>query len=1000
MFAPLHTKSDYSPGYGTASVEDLVRRAAEFGYPALALTDLENLYGQVRFHFAARQWGLKAITGVELRSGYQRATLGRKEGRLILLARDQAGYESLCRIITHRRSAPGPQDDDPLRCLEEEPRGLFYLSDDAAALGRLIRAGVPPADVRFLLIRPGGQPAPTDLRAVADTDVVMADPADRDLHVLQVAIRRRQKVSAVTDAEPPERSLPSRKSLGRLFLDAPEALAESLSIAEACSFDLTTARRPVLPTPACNGGETPENRLNRICLQRLEVGRREGKWHGAAYNHRLHKELAIIQGLDFAAYFLIVMEITDRARQQGIAVAGRGSALGSLVAHVLGITAVDPIVHGLYFERFLHSRRIELPDIDLDLPSDRRDEVIDWVFQRFGAEKAAMVSAHQTFGRRNAFREGLKALGMNLADVDRFCEQLTADDIEGAPSPFPVHLLSDRYRSAVPTIMRLVGKLQHISVHPGGIVLAEPRIDRYAPLERAPKGVLVTQYDMHSLQKIGLVKIDLLGNRALSAVQETLRWIGHPVEIPDGDAATLEALREARTVGCFQIETPAMRAVLRRLPVRGLEDLVAALAIVRPGPASGEAKAAFIRRAHGEEPARPPHPRLAEALRETYGMMLYEEDFMMAISSLTGWPLEKADEMRAALLTAQDDAAAMVRLERHFLDASAATGVSEEEAAAVWTVLKRFVAYSFNKAHVTGYAHLAWQTIYLKTHFPAPFACGVLNTYGGLYPLRTVAADFTRHGVRLLAPHVNLSANPCTIESNAVRIGLSAVKHLTNKNRKEILKRRPFQDFRDFLNRTPLSFRECQALVLCGACDDLTPLTPAAYPIAHEELLARLKEERSAQALDGFVARYPHGPRRDLYSALVRIRNELIYLDMHLPDHPIRLLREEAQRAGCITTAELAEYKGKMARIAGLVAATRRLATRGGQIMQFVTFEDEKGLVEGVILPDAYAALGDPVTNPGPFLVSGRVAEDHDAIHLLVSEITPFHRRERPYART
>jgi DNA polymerase III alpha subunit len=411
MFAPLHTKSEHSAGYGTASVDDLVRRAAASGYPALALTDMENLYGQVKFHHASRHWGVKPITGVELRSGYGPRTVGRKEGRLVLLARDRAGYESLCRIITRRRGAAEPQDDEPLRCLDAEPRGLFFLSDDAALLRELIRAGVSQADVRFLLVRPGGGPPPADVAAVADADVVMAEPGDRNLHVLLLAIRQRQTVTAVADAEPPQRGLPPPDNLRRLFQGAPETLAESLRVAEACSLDLSR-QLPILPVLEYAAEETADARLEQICRQRLQEGRREGKWQGFVYDERLGQELAVLRRLAFGAYFLIVAEITDRARQQGIAVAGRGSAGGSLVAHVLGITPVDPIDHGLYFERFIHPQRKDLPDIDLDLPSDRREELIDWVFRRFGPEKVAMVSAHQTFGRRAAFREGLKALGL------------------------------------------------------------------------------------------------------------------------------------------------------------------------------------------------------------------------------------------------------------------------------------------------------------------------------------------------------------------------------------------------------------------------------------------------------------------------------------------------------------------------------------------------------------------------------------------------------------
>jgi DNA-directed DNA polymerase III PolC len=997
MLAPLHVKSDFSAGYGTASVEELVRRAAELGYPALALTDVENLYGQVRLHHAARAHGIKAITGVELRAAYGPGVLGAKAGRLVLLARDRAGYESLCRVITRRRCDLFPEGHDPLQCLDAEPCGVFFLSDDASVVERLLRAGVPSEDVRFLLVRPESAAPPRGVRTVADPDVVMADCSDRDLHVLRMAIRHRQRALEVTEAEPPERSLRSIAELRAIYHDAPEALAESLRVAEACTLDLTE-NRPVLPSIALAPGETADVRLAQICRERLHGRRQEGGGQGAEYEERLGHELAVIGRRGLAGFFLIAGEIAGHARSQGIAVMGRGSAVGSLVAHLLDISAVDPIRHGLYFERFLHAERKNFPDIDVDVPSHRREELLEWVFRRFGEERVAMVAAHQTFGRRAAFREGLKALGMAPVDVDQFSRRLPADEL-GGELPLPLHLLPRHYRAAVPLIERLIGMFQHLSVHPGGVVIAEPRVECHVPLERAPKGVLVTQFDMAAVARIGLVKIDLLGNRALSAIQETCDSLGRVPAMPDADPATLTALREARTVGCFQIETPAMRAVLRKLPLRGIADLAAALAIVRPGPASGEAKAAYVRRARGEEPPDLPHPRLAERLRGTHGMMLYEEDIMGVISAMTGWSLEAADDMRAAIVRGQDEPDALARLERAFTTAAEATGATGSEAATVWRALARFAAYSFNKAHATSYAQLAWQSAYLKTHHPVDLASAVLNHYGGHYPLRTVAAAFTRDGVRLLPPQVNLAGLHCTVAGGAVRVGLASLKRVAARSRTLILTKRPFRDLQDLLERAPLPYREMEALVLSGACDGLAPLASEGYPFSHRALLGRLRVGPTARSLEGFVAPEARGPRVETYRALVRVRDELTYLGMHLSDHPMRVLREEAARAGCVTTAELASRVGRFVKVAGVVAATRRLATRGAQIMQFVTLEDECGMIEAGLFPAAYTSLEDPVTNPGPFLVGGSVEADHGDLQLLVSEVRPFHGRPRPYGK-
>lgn len=471
-----------------------------------------------------------------------------------------------------------------------------------------------------------------------------------------------------------------------------------------------------------------------------------------------------------------------------------------------------------------------------------------------------------------------------------------------------------------------------MSVHPGGVVVADAPLERYVPLERATKGVLVTQYDMRSVAKIGLLKIDLLGNRALASLDEAAARLGGAVEADD-ERTWPRCARRGRWAAS---RSRAPRCARRFGGSRCEGDPTSSrLAIVRPGPASGEAKAAFIRRAWGEEPAVAPHARLEPLLRETYGLMLYEEDLIRVIAAMTGASIEAADDMRvrvleiAGLAASEQDA-----LRRAFVARAEATGVTAVDAEAVWIVLLRFAAYSFDKAHATAYADVAWRSAQMKTQHPVEFACGGLNHYGGSYPLRTVAADFARAGVRILGPDVNASAEAHDVQGGAVRVGLGAVKHL-----------------------------------------------------------ARAAAAPTPAALDGFVVRAPRGSRAPAYRALVRIKNELVHFQMHVADHPLRVLRPEATRSGAIPTGELSAHVGRRCRIAGLVAATRRVRTRAGRIMQFVTFEDEDGLVEAVLFPGVYAALADPVTNPGPFLVDGEVAEDHGDVHLVVSHLSPFHAR-------
>ena len=987
MYALLHGRSFHSLGDGTASVAALVDRVAGLGFRALALTDVETLAGQIEFHHAARARGLQPITGVELRGGFSAGYGGSPHGRLVLLARDRRGYESLCRIVTARRDSPVDATPDPLRCLDAFPSGLFYLSDDPEVLRRLRAGGVAPGDFRLLLDRPGAL-EDGGVAAVADADVSLLDPDDAALRRLVAAIRARRTVDASPADYPPGRALPAVDEFRARFAARPEALEETVRLAAACTLDLTVAT-PAPPTGDHVDADAALDDLTARCRDALRALPEE-----SVRNDRLTRELLAVAQAGIAGYLLVVADVVTEARRRGIAITARGSVSGSLVAYLLGLTPIDPVTHGLYFERFLHPRRAHPPDIDLDVASDRRDELLDWIFARFGEGRVAMVAAHQTFGRRAAFREGLRAFGMELAAIDRFIQAFPGTEADPDwPGPLPLQLLPGRFHGAVPLIERLIGLPRHLSVHPGGVVIAETRVDAYAPLERAAKGVPVIQYDMTSAGRLGLVKFDLLGNRALAAQAEAERLIGHPVHAPDGDPVTIAALRAGNTIGCFQIETPVMRGVLKRLPVRGIADVRAALAIVRPGPSAGDAKTEFLRRANGESPRLAPHPRLAERLRETYGMLLFDEDLMTAMTGLTGWPLAVADEVRSALIASDPGSPARLSLRRRFHVAVTHAGVARGDAERVWQLLERFAACSFSKAHAASHARLAWDAVFLKTHHPAAFACGVLNHYGGHYPLRAIVSEFMRCGLTLLAPHVNHSGLGHQLEGGGVRLGLCAVKFLTSRNRQWILRERPFHDLRELVTRISLSVAELESLILSGACDDLAPLARAAYPFAHEELLTRWKRQPGVAGLDGFVARSARGQFAETYRALARIRNELRFLGMHVSDHPMRVLRDEALRCGGVTTREASGRSGQEVEVAAVPIAARRHIDRHGRAFHFLTLEDHEGLLEAVV-PDGLL----PDTSPGgALLLRGRVEGDAATPTLRVVGVLPFQLRPDPH---
>ena len=532
------------------------------------------------------------------------------------------------------------------------------------------------------------------------------------------------------------------------------------------------------------------------------------------------------------------------------------------------------------------------------------------------------------------------------------------------------------------------------------------------PLERVSSGRSIAQYDLSAVAALGWFKIDFLGNRCLSELEETLQLAGHAgglAGIPAEDAETLTLIDRAATLGCFQLESPAMRSLLAMLPIRRASDLTAALALIRPGAAAGAAKTAFVRRARGREPVADAAPEIADRLEETYGLLLYEEDIMLLLSRAGGIDPAMADELRGAIIRSGGNAQALSRLEAAYLKAAGRQGAmrpTPERARRAWAAATRLAAYAFNKAHAASYARLAYLSAYTKTHYPVPFACALLNHHQGLYPLRTLAAELGRMGIVIRAPHVNHADGACSLEPavrqaapGAVRVGLNKIKGLSMRAARDLLEERAahgaFTTLRELLERVRLSARERRALVRCGACDGLWPLAPGLFPVMHAKVLEMIAAGAAPADLAGMSV--PVMPPRDArfrrYQDLVRIQNELAVLEMHLSAHPAAVLRPEAERyGGSPIRAALERPSGETVRLLALVAAMRRVRTSAG-ILQFLTLEDETGILEAAVQPPVYGRLGDRVTTPGPFLVAGEMRRRMGAAHLDITGLEPFYRR-------
>jgi DNA-directed DNA polymerase III PolC len=1054
-FVPLRVRSHGSLLLGTAAPEALIGRALESGYGALALTDRDNLYLAVRFYRAARAEGLVPLLGAEVTAGGGEPGLS-----ALLLPLDRRGYANLCRILTARHLDPG---FDLAGTIAEHPAGLHVIVESVGLALALRRAGVPAAagadaESRGLAHRAGGLwmgvrglaaeraglsgrvtfARRLGLPLVATGDAALLHPRDFDTHRVAVTaaageLLERMPADAFCAREAWLASPPEWERRVRALCagaGVPEAggecLANNAALAARCRLELELGtpifpRAPLGAPGEARSGETGPGRLLRLTREGLR--RRYGRDHRPALA-RLREELGIIDRLGFTDYFLLVAEIVGFARERGIPTVGRGSGAGSIVAYVLGITNVDPLRYGLYFERFLHPSRRDCPDLDIDLCWKRRDEVIAHVYATYGADRVAMISTHATLGARSAFRETAKALGVSNARVNALARRIPREleapylerlgavvDARGVDWREPV--LAEALRLAE----RLDGSPRHLSVHCGGIVIADRPLTWYLPLERAAKDVVVTQFEMRAIEAIGLVKMDLLGNRALTTIGDCIELArrrgardggpGAEVEldaIPGEDAATAARIAAGDTLNCFQLESPAMRHLLRMLRCSTLAETIAAVALIRPGAAESGMKEVFCRRHRGLEPASFAHPRLEAVLGETHGVMLYEEDVMRVAAALTGLSLAQGDELRRAISAARGEEE-FRSLEHGFVQLATAHGAEPGQARDVWRDLTRFAAYAFCKAHAAGYGTLGWQCAWLKARFPTEYAVGVLNHHAGMYPTWVHVEDLRRHGVEFRAPCVNRSEWDTTLEvaegeHSAVRIGLARVAGLAAATGTRIVAARagrPYRSLADLAARTHPTLPELEALILAGALDATGRTRPSLLleaRVAHGVGARRRAGAGAARELvapDGALLLPEAAPPMDLpvlpeFAPAERVRGECRSVGLWFSAHPLDVFVPPEALRGVTLAAALAgpgQAAGRRVAVAGLPCAWRRVETRGGGTMLFLTLADRSGLAECALFPDAYRALAGTLRGE-VVRVEGRLDETLGAVTLVV----------------
>ena len=981
---PLKARSGYSPLRGPQPLARLVRRAGRLGHTRLALTDTNNLYGATRFHRLTVEAGVEPIFGAEVR--------GVRRGAVALVA-DDRGYENLCRLLTRAHRPEGLDLADPDELGELSGHLVWIVEDDSLAAS-LRAAGVDPGRL-YVGIDPGAQPdrqlrrlvrsaRRDDVPLTALGQALFDTPEERDLARVLAAARCGATYDSVGGDQLPHPGARLRGpgELARRCAEMPEAVRNNRRIAERCGAFRLLPREPVFPRFDPPGGRDARGYLRHLCEEgvRRRYGRASGQVH-----MRLEKELDLIERRGFCEYFLVVWDIVRYARRRRVPVAGRGSGGSSLVAYVLGITNVCPLAFDLPFERFLHERREDFPDLDIDFCWRIRDDVIDYALRRWGDSCTAMVCTHNTFQERSAFRETAKAFGLSDDQISR----LRPDDADHDPRLERIGRLSKR----------MVGLLHNLSVHPGGIVIAPRGIDRHVPIQPAPKGVRITQYDKDGVRDVGLVKLDLLGNRSLSTLRGACDLIArHRGEVldvealPPADAATIRTLQAADTVGCNQIESPAMRHLLRGLRPDSARALMKALALIRPGAASIGMKETFLRRQRGLEPVPPDRPAVARILGETHGVMLYEDDVMLVAAAMLGTGLPEADRFRKAVQKCRTDEKRLA-LSREFLSRCAANGIDRGYAKGLWVQMAKFNSYSFCRAHAASYAMLAYACAYLKTHYPTEFWVACLNNNQSMYHPRVYVEQAKRAGVRFLLPDINRSDVEFAVEADAggrraVRIGLNRLGGLGPASVEAILaarRERPFDGLTDCLARTRPGRDEARALVQCGALD-FTGRTRPTLMMELNLFFAMRPHRPAGQGL--LLAARPTVPDApNDYSPTRKYAEERRGLGVSAREHIMALYRFALPEEADTLSAELPDRIGRRVRIAGVLEAQRTARTQTGQTMMFLTLDDEHGLFEATLFPNACAAVG-VLDRYGPYVIAGRVEEQYGSVTVTAESVT------------
>ncbi|MFQ5924760.1 MAG: DNA polymerase III subunit alpha [Dehalococcoidia bacterium] len=1022
-FIHLHVHSQYSFLDGASTIDRLLEKAVALDMPALAITDHNRLTGAIRFYERAKALGIKPIIGaeVDVEGGYH----------LTLFCKDRRGYSNLCRLLTEAHLLNRDRQPRVTReMLQRFSAGLVALSGcpkgeiptwlykcdairarEAAGFYREVFGGdffvelirYPSRERMTASYRLASFAGQVGLPLVATNNVHYAEMEEYRVKELLNAINRNIPVSGLNCYRTVEQYLKSQEEMTALFRDFPQALAATEEIASRCNLELELGE-PRFPKFDLPPGEMDYSYLSRLAF---EGALRKYSSLTPRVMERLEFELDTIHRLGFCSYFLIVWDIVRWARERGIRCQARGSAVDSLVVYALDISIVDPIESDLLFERFMHPLRHEPPDIDLDIDRRRRDEVRDYIYEKYGAENVASVGTINTYMARGAIRDVGKALELPQDIIEEACRgihYLSASKLLECADTLPELKGSAIYkRPELADFFKLCAAIdgfpRHMSVHLGGLLIGDGRLSESVPLEWSSGGDIISQYDKDDIEKLGILKMDILALPTLTVIEDTLagvkrnRGIDINIDhIPRDDPEAFAMLRDGKTIGTFQLESPAQREMAGRLLPDRFEDIIVSISLVRPGPLKSNMDKLYLPRRHGREAVIYLHPRLKGALGETLGVILYQEQVLKVARDLARMSYAEADGFRRAM-THDRAPEEMEKMRDSFIASAAANGVDRGVAEKVFEQLAAFAAYGFCKAHAATYAVIAYQTLWLKCHYPAEFFAAVLsNQPMGYYPPRVLIAEAKRAGVDVLIPDINKSSDRYTVEGGAMRVGLSQLKGMSDGALESILAQRTkgrFTSLRDFLLRTRVSRPIVENLIRVGAFDSLGD---------RGEMLSELRK------LFGISQKVVKGTRPLIEDELASASS--IEANLHI-DRRTKMLVERELLSLDLSAHSLDFYDfdhgftnikdlplvatGDAVKIAGSVIRYQTPPTRNGNRVVYVIMEDGTGVADVAVFGDVQERCGQVLFREGWLIVEGKVQRrGPKALSIIADNLSPL----------